>query len=573
MKPRNPGVCRFQFTLPVPSNRQNALTLGTLAHFRHLRHSENSIYNLLQSKTVLVMHGAMRRRIRKKLLYQLLSYMLPLLVFSAAATGGVLSWNNARYFQKNIKRNYSHILISSAGEIELFMTNALRGLESLALVMAAGKLDDWHQKMALSAFVSNNEEFDFLTLVSPSGEPIATTQIDGFGPIALDEETFRVALSDRVSASRIMVSDRSLPFIHLAVPVVRLGETTAVLWGELNLKSVWDVLEGIAIGKTGRIFILDLSGRYIGHPDISRVIRGASSYRADILKQLPVSNEPISWVETGDGSRMFCMGVYLQSQDWVVILEQDAYEIYGFLYESLYWAVGITLVILGVGAYIGWCRMWRVLSPIHELHEQALRLGRGEMDTYVNISREDEVGDLGRAFNSMTDSLKGYIRREIETANELAHNRNLALLGVASSKVTHEVGNLLNVMGLVLKPLKSESLSAIGHKRLSLLEKEADRLQAFISDFLQFARKPVLQSRTASFGLTVQEIIFAHQPGANESGIELKLDWPETIPPLTADHRMLGRAIDNLVVNGMAAVGRAPCSAGSVARPARPGAT
>ena len=214
------------------------------------------------------------------------------------------------------------------------------------------------------------------------------------------------------------------------------------------------------------------------------------------------------------------------------------------------------LGFLITGALTAYFLAMQIHQPIKRLTDNIRRFGEeGDCDDLVVKSR-NEIGKLSMAFQEMTHSLKGYVQREIDSARELAHSKNLAHLGAASSKVNHEVGNLLNIMGLVLMALRSEPLSDSGRKRLSLLEKEAERLQAFISDFLQFARKPVLQSRTASFGLTVQEIIFAHQPRADALGIDLKLDWPETIPPITADHRMLGRAITNLVVNSIAAVGR-----------------
>ncbi len=209
-----------------------------------------------------------------------------------------------------------------------------------------------------------------------------------------------------------------------------------------------------------------------------------------------------------------------------------------------------------IGALIAYFLAMQIHRPIKQLTDNVRRFGEeGDCDDFTVKSR-NEIGELSKAFQQMTHSLKGHVQREIDTAKELAHSKNLAHLGMASSKVTHEVGNLLNNMGMVLTALKSEPLSTKGHKRLMLLEEEAGRLQTFISDFLQFARKPVLRSRTMPFGLTIQQILITHKPRADTLGIALNLNWPDTIPPLTADHRMLGRAIDNLVVNSMAAVGR-----------------
>lgn len=226
------------------------------------------------------------------------------------------------------------------------------------------------------------------------------------------------------------------------------------------------------------------------------------------------------------------------------------------LRSNLLKTVLLGLGFLIIGALIAYFLSMQIHRPIKQLTDNVRRFGEEGDCGDLTVKSRNEIGELSSAFQEMMYSLKGHVQREIDTAKELAHSRNLAHLGVASSKVTHEVGNLLNNMGMVLTALKSESLSVNGRKRILLLEKEAERLQTFISDFLQFARKPVLQSRTASFGLTLHEIIAAHQPRADLSGIELKLDWPETIPPVTADHRMLGRAIANLITNGIAAVGR-----------------
>ena len=226
------------------------------------------------------------------------------------------------------------------------------------------------------------------------------------------------------------------------------------------------------------------------------------------------------------------------------------------LKNNLIKTVLLGLGFLVIGALIAYFLAMQIHQPIKKLTDNVRRFGEKGDCNDLTVKSRNEIGELSRAFQEMTYSLKGYVQREIDTAKELAHSKNLAHLGVASSKVTHEVGNLLNNMSLVLTALKTESLSTKGYKRLILLEEEAGRLQTFISNFLQFARKPVLQSRTAPFGLTIQGIIIAHKPRTDALGIELRLDWPETIPALTADHRMLSRAIDNLVVNSIAAVGR-----------------
>lgn len=213
------------------------------------------------------------------------------------------------------------------------------------------------------------------------------------------------------------------------------------------------------------------------------------------------------------------------------------------------------LMMLAIGAVISFFLARHITRPIQQLTQRVSNFGESGRFESFQVKSQNEIGQLAVAFQEMIQSLKEYLDREVESAKELAHNRNLAQLGVASSKVTHEVGNLLNNIGLLLPALKSEVLSAKGQKRILLLERESVRLRTFISDFLQFAGKPILQVRTASFLSTLEDLLAVHRSRAAKKGIVLALDWPVSIPPITADHRMLSRAIDNLVVNSLAVLG------------------
>jgi len=145
-------------------------------------------------------------------------------------------------------------------------------------------------------------------------------------------------------------------------------------------------------------------------------------------------------------------------------LSQPDTEIYAYLYRNIFWAVLMTFSICIVAVFFGWSWIRRFLVPIQTLHRQVQVIGQGDLDQKVTIETEDEIGDLGNAFNEMTDSLKEYIAREVETARTLVHTKNLALLGTASSKVTHEVGNFLNNTYMALSGLKREPLSQRGEK-------------------------------------------------------------------------------------------------------------
>ena len=89
---------------------------------------------------------------------------------------------------------------------------------------------------------------------------------------------------------------------------MRLGQVREIIWGELNLKSVWDVLEGITIGRTGHVYIMDLSGRYIAHREIDRVVSAPPIKKPEIFKEVRASDIPVKWIEQRQGTRIFVWG-------------------------------------------------------------------------------------------------------------------------------------------------------------------------------------------------------------------------------------------------------------------------
>lgn len=496
----------------------------------------------------------MKRVKKTKLIYKFLLFVLPFVILSIIVTGAVLSWTNFRYFQKTIEQDYRNILKSSANEIRLFMKNAQKDLESLSWVMAATKLDPWQKEMALTAFNHQVSEFMSVSLMSTQGRPIASTRWGDRDIPFESKELFDKVLEGENVISGVTLTKDNLPFVHMAVPLSRLGKVEEVLWGELNLKFVWDILEGIKIGRTGQVYIMDLSGRYIAHRDIDLVVTAPSAEKPDILREVSASDIPINWTEERSGTRFYCLGSYVRDFDWVVVLRQPLPEIYTYLYQNMYWAVIITGIICLSAILLGWSRVKRFLTPIHDLHTQVQRIGRGDLDQKVSMDSQDEIGDLALSFNEMTDSLKRFISREVETAKELVHAKNLAVLGTASSKVTHEVGNLLNNVGLTLSALKEERLSTRGKKVLEIMERDSERVREFIHHFLQFAKKPELHLKRVSMEGIIRDVLLIYQPEAEKRGILFEFNWPSHLPPVSADPRLMYQVLNNLIKNSLEAM-------------------
>lgn len=47
-----------------------------------------------------------------------------------------------------------------------------------------------------------------------------------------------------------------------------------------------------------------------------------------------------------------------------------------------------------------------IIKPLKQINSAANKISKGEVDKRVSITSNDEIGELGKAFNSMADSIE-----------------------------------------------------------------------------------------------------------------------------------------------------------------------
>jgi len=124
------------------------------------------------------------------------------------------------------------------------------------------------------------------------------------------------------------------------------------------------------------------------------------------------------------------------------------------------------------------------------------------------------------------------------------------------SMFAHDMKSSLTIIGgFALRLLKkaAEPDEEKGKKYLGIIQKETDKLDFLISDFLEFARlqtgKLKLNLQATSLDREVMELFDAYQSRAMQSGISLKLHNEKILPIIEADPDRLRRVLTNLLDN------------------------
>lgn len=209
--------------------------------------------------------------------------------------------------------------------------------------------------------------------------------------------------------------------------------------------------------------------------------------------------------------------------------------------------LGLTGAVLLAGLVVGYLLATILTRPLSRLAEAARAVGRGELTRHVDISSQEEVGQVAEAFNSMTDQLKRKDdeRRQLMTRIMAAQEDERKRI---ARELHDEAGQSLTSLLLGLKHL--EDGCAISSHR-----SEAARLRGLTADTLDLMRDIALELRPSS--LDDLGLLAALHRHATEYGQKHDLDVDfhagnfdaASLPPAaeTALYRIAQEALTNVV--------------------------
>jgi signal transduction histidine kinase len=238
------------------------------------------------------------------------------------------------------------------------------------------------------------------------------------------------------------------------------------------------------------------------------------------------------------------MGVSIQVNDQLVgtllVTGQDA--VYDSLETEFLRQVNRSLLWAGLAAgavalILGLLLARQLTAPLRALTQAAQRLTQGDVPE-VEVRGQDEIGELGRAFNQMAQSLtqQEVLRRNLMA--DIAHELRTPLTVIR--------GDLEALLDGVYQPTP-EALASLQEETL-LLSRLVDDLRALAqaeAGQLRLARQP-----TDLTGL-LRGVIASFDLQAESQGQTLTLGLPADLPVVDVDPQRVRQVVANLVSNAL----------------------
>ena len=223
-------------------------------------------------------------------------------------------------------------------------------------------------------------------------------------------------------------------------------------------------------------------------------------------------------------------------------------------------ALGVIAMGLFFGMLMSWWGAARVTRPVRRLSEGAREVAEGNWNARVDVRGKDEIGQLSRAFNRMTEQLSEQRERLVQ-AERVAAWRELA------RRLAHELKNPLFPLQTTVENLRraKEQGGELGRNQFEevfqestgILLSEIDNLKKIIGRFSDFARMPQPELARVNLNDLVRDIVKLFEAQFSALGrppITSELHLEENLPAVQADATLLRRAIENLVLNAMDAM-------------------
>jgi len=217
-------------------------------------------------------------------------------------------------------------------------------------------------------------------------------------------------------------------------------------------------------------------------------------------------------------------------------------------------------IVGGAGVLLGLLlSFWtasRVTRPLRSLASSVREVAVGKWDTRATISSSDEIGQLARDFNGMTEQLVEQRDRMIQ-AERVAAWRELA------RRLAHELKNPLFPLQITIENLQRardaspEQFDEVFRESTSTLLAELGHLKTIIGRFSDFAKMPAPQLEPVNINEIAREVLQLFDAQLHAHGrpeVETKLMLGEDVGALPADPEQLRRALRNLVLNALDAM-------------------
>ncbi|MBN2897953.1 MAG: HAMP domain-containing protein [Clostridia bacterium] len=396
-------------------------------------------------------------------------YFVVIILITAAAIGGIsykIAYDNLeKEAGKQLQLSSDKLIEELDSSFTLVESTArvLAEMESVSTALTAPSSQQY--QIAADVMTLFDKEFgarsEGIFLATGNGDVVADSVNGAYRGISIADRAYFVdGMQGKTTWSEVVLSKSSgSPVSVYAMPIESNGKPRGLLAIVISFDKVAQVVANTTVGQTGYAYMIDKSGLVVSHKDATQVMTQNMYELGDNVISGMVDKMIAG--ETGQETYTYAgvtkLNLYQPFKNWSVAVNIPEAEYLSTALALRNVVLGVAIGFVILAALGGVLFSTQLVKPIIEAKNAMEVVATGDLDIAIEVQREDELGQLSRAFNMMIQEMKN----QAEVIGDIERGNFDSEIVVRSDKDL--VNKRLNSMKSYIEQIVADIKGIIGH--------------------------------------------------------------------------------------------------------------
>lgn len=372
---------------------------------------------------------------KKLIVFFVLIAAIPLIL-----TTMVTTYQSHSALIESVYADNGKVAVSLAGDLNASLAADIQLLQAMADTAEIQSMDAAKQLPIMKKVEERSQ--DISTIIVNNTKGAHTVRTKGALAANWDREYFQKVLKGADYAfSDIQIGNSTgKAALVIAVPIKDAQKNfVGALLGVIDFENLSKNVLATKSGQTGYAFLVDRHGKVIVHPDQTLMKEMADvSALAPVQGTLGGKSGTVAF-DSNEGKKLAGYSAVALS-GWGVVVQQSMDEALAGASRVRTTGIAFTLIAVLIAVAVGVFVAGVITRPIGELVGITRKLAEGDLTAKARVTSNDEMGQLGLAFNTMAEHLQRLIRGVIRNSEQVAaSSQELSATASEAEKATNQV--------------------------------------------------------------------------------------------------------------------------------------
>ena len=393
-------------------------------------------------------------KLKRKFILMFIAFALIPVLITGATIMAITQSSSMKEAKNSLQQQEKSAMTSINESISLIVKNGqdmsnkplIKGYLS---VLESGKTDLQMKRMLVDEFkatMNTYEIYDNILLLDKNG----TVMLSTFGTIegkSLSNEEYYVRMKEeksvQISKAQKSASSGNSIFV-VAVPILdSSNELRGAILTTVSLSYISKITNGIKIGDTGYVYILESDGTTIAHKSEQEILQ-KNILKLDISKEILQNKQGVGQYTYAGVDKLVAYDTN-KELGWTFVAGIPVKELTKTANLVIGVLVGIMILSIIIAASLAMLIAKGISKPIEKVSEAMSQIAQGDLTISVNEKGKDEIAQMSGKINKTLTGLKESIKGVKDTSIEVGAQ------AITLSSTSRQMTNVANEVAAAIQ--------------------------------------------------------------------------------------------------------------------------